>query len=66
MINAEQANLLEFSPQEKKILNLLAENQKGLTATAISTLVKEPRTTVNFYLKRLAEMGWARKIKQTG
>jgi len=63
MITSDQAALLGVPSQEKKILNLLMTSKIGLTATAISDHVSEPRTTVNFYLKKLLDKGWVKKIK---
>lgn len=63
MITVKQASLFGLSPQEKKVLNLLAPSKKPLTATAISSLVKEPRTTINFYLRKLSLKGWVKRTK---
>lgn len=63
MITSKQASLLGMPSQEKKILSLLVTSKIGLTATAISDHVSEPRTTVNFYLKKLLKKGWMKKIK---
>lgn len=63
MLNTKQTNLLGLYVQEKKIVNLLNKSGGGLTATEIGTRVAEPRTTVNFYLKKLSERGWVDKLK---
>lgn len=63
MITIPQAELLGLTSQEKKVLNLLVTSKESLTATAISGHISEPRTTVNFYLKKLLNKGWVEKVK---
>ncbi len=62
MITTQQARMLGLHSNEKKTLNLLMMTKEGLTATAISEKISIPRTTINFYLKRLAKKGWVKKI----
>lgn len=61
MITMPQAGLLGLTSQEKKILNSLVHTS-DVTATAISDHVSEPRTTVNFYLKKLLDKGWVKRV----
>lgn len=66
MITMPQAELLGLASQEKKVLNLLVTSKDSLTATAISDHVSEPRTTINFYLRKLLDRGWIEKVKSPG
>ena len=66
MITAKQKELIGLQPQEKKVLSALKVSDTGLTVTAISSLINEPRTTTGFYLNKLLKKGWATKMRNQG
>lgn len=63
MISAKQASFLGLQSQEKKIINVLSKQTEGMTVTDISRRTGEVRTTVHFYLKRLRERNWVKRVK---
>ena len=66
MITAEQARIFGLVEQEKKILNLLLHSKNDLIATDICEKISEPRTTVNFHLRKLLAKGWVVRLKKPG